>query len=112
MTPTRSRWPQFLTKRSNRIATWLVLIAALLGFNYWAAHRATEVTRIHVPYSPFFLHQVRVGNVAAIRSTGTAIQGDFKTATKPAGTSTSSIHFSTEIPSFADTNQLSQLLQE
>jgi cell division protease FtsH len=107
----RPRVPQFLTKRSNRIVTWLVLIAALLGFNYWAAHRATEVSRIRVPYSPFFLNQVKAGNVASIRSTGTAIQGDFQKATKPAGTSTSSVHFSTEIPSFADTNQLSQLLQ-
>jgi cell division protease FtsH len=91
---------------------WLVLIAALLGFNYWVAHRATEGTRIRVPYSPFFLHEVQVGNVASIRSTGTAIQGDFKKATKPAGTSTASVHFGTEIPAFADTNQLSRLLQQ
>src|SRR5262249_15557806 len=109
MTQSRGRWPQFLTKRSNRIVMWLVLIAALLGFNYWVAHRATEVTRIRVPYSPFFLHEVQVNNVASIRSTGTAIQGDFKTATKPSGTSTSSLHFATEIPAFADTNQLSRL---
>jgi cell division protease FtsH len=108
----RVRWPQFLTKRSNRIVTWLVLIAALLVFNYWAAHRATEVSRIRVPYSPFFLNQVERGNVASIRSTGTAIQGDFKKATKPAGTSTSSVQFSTEIPAFADTNQLFRLLRE
>jgi cell division protease FtsH len=112
MTPPRGRWPQFLTKRSNRIVMWLVLIAALLGFNYWAVHRATEITRIRVPYSPFFLHEVQVGNVASIRSTGTAIQGDFKKATKPAGTSTASVHFGTEIPAFADTNQLSRLLQQ
>jgi cell division protease FtsH len=105
------RTPQFLRKRSNRIVIWLVLIAAMLGFNFWAASRATEVTRIRVPYSPFFLRQVQEGNVASIRSRGTAIQGDFKVATKPRGTSTSSIHFATEIPAFANTNQLSGLLQ-
>jgi cell division protease FtsH len=105
------RWSKFFSKRSNRIATWLILIAVLLGFNFWAAHRATEVGRIHVPYSPFFLHQVQIGNVSAISSKGTAIQGDFKSATKPAGASTASIHFATEIPAFADTHQLSQLLQ-
>jgi cell division protease FtsH len=107
-----ARTPQFLTKRSNRIVVWLVLIAAMLAFNYWAAHRATEITRIRVPYSPFFLQEVRLGNVVAITSRGTAIQGNFKAATKPPGTSTASVHFSTEIPAFADTNQLSQLLQK
>jgi len=112
VTTPRSRWPVFLTKRSNRLAIWLVLIVVMLGFNFWIVHRATEVTRIRVPYSPFFLDQMKVGNVASIRSTGTAIQGEFNKATKPAGTSTASVHFATEIPAFANTNQLSQLLQE
>jgi cell division protease FtsH len=101
-----------LRSRSNRIVVWLVLIAVMLGFNFWVASRATEVTRIRVPYSPFFLREVRSGNVRSITSRGTAIQGDFKNATKPKETSTASVHFSTEIPSFADTNQLSQLLQD
>jgi antitoxin (DNA-binding transcriptional repressor) of toxin-antitoxin stability system len=30
-----------------------------------------------VPYSPFFLEQVRAGNVIEITSKGTAIQGTF-----------------------------------
>ncbi len=111
MSPSRQRGPQFLYKRSNRIAAWLILIAVLLGINFWAAHRATQITRIRVPYSPFFLHEVRTGNVVSIRSTGTAIQGDFRSATKSEGASQSSVHFATEIPAFADTNQLSQLLQ-
>jgi cell division protease FtsH len=105
------RTPQFLTKRSNRLVLWLVLIVAMLGFNFWVASRATEVKRIRVPYSPFFLREVREGNVSSITSRGTAIQGDFKKATKPPGTSTASVHFATEIPAFANTNQLSQLLQ-
>ncbi len=83
----------------------------MLGINYWAAHRVTEMTRIRVPYSPFFLEQVRTGNVVSITSAAAQIQGDFAHATKPAGTSTTSVHFVTQIPSFADTNQLSQLLQ-
>ena len=112
MTSPRLRWPGFLTKRSNRIVIWLVLIVVMLGFNFWVVHRATEVARIRVPYSPFFLDQLKVGNVSSIRSTGTAIQGEFDKATKPAGTSTESVHFSTEIPAFANTNQLSQLLQD
>jgi cell division protease FtsH len=89
-----------------------VLLAILLGLNYWGAHRVIQETRIRVPYSPFFLEQVRADNVVTVTSTASQIQGDFKHATKPAGSSEASVHFVTEIPSFADTNQLSQLLQE
>ena len=111
MTVRRPRGPQFLRKRSNRVVAWIVLIATMLGLNLWAVYRATEVRRAHVPYSPFFLHQVRTGNVVSIRSKGTAIYGDFRSATKPPGTSAASIHFATEIPAFADTMQLSRLLE-
>jgi cell division protease FtsH len=87
------------------------VIAVMLGINYWAAHRATEVSRLRVPYSPFFLEQVRAGNVVTVTSTVSELQGDFKQATAPAGASPS-VHFVTEIPSFANTDQLSELLQQ
>ncbi len=108
---TERRFPQ-LPGRSTRIVFYLVLLAILLGLNYWGAHRVIQETRIRVPYSPFFLEQVRADNVVTVTSTASQIQGDFKHATKPAGSSEASVHFVTEIPSFADTNQLSQLLQE
>jgi cell division protease FtsH len=101
-----------LPSRPTRIVLYLLLIVVALGLNYWGAHRVTQVTRIRVPYSPFFLQQVRADNVVSVTSTATALQGDFAQATKPAGASTASVHFITEIPSFADTNQLSQLLQQ
>jgi cell division protease FtsH len=108
---TERRFPQ-LPSRSTRIVIYLVLLAVLLGINYWGAHRVIQETRIRVPYSPFFLEQVRADNVVTVTSTSSEIQGDFKNATKPAGSSTASVHFVTEIPSFADTDQLSRLLQE
>jgi cell division protease FtsH len=88
-----------------------VLLAIALGVNYWGAHRVMQATRIRVPYSPFFLRQVRSGNVRSITSSNTEIQGDFAHAAKPAGSAPMSTEFVTEIPSFADTNQLSRLLQ-
>ena len=94
-----------------RIAIYVVLIVAAFALNYWAAHRVTEVTRIRVPYSPFFLQQVRAGNVRSITSTGSKIQGDFVHPAKPAGAAGAAVRFVTEIPAFADTNQLSRLLQ-
>jgi cell division protease FtsH len=105
-----SRFPH-LSNRPTRIAIYVVLLAVLLGVNYWGAHQVTQVTRIRVPYSPFFIEQVRAGNVASVTSTASELQGNFRHATKPRGTSTTSARFVTEIPSFADTNQLSQLLQ-
>lgn len=105
------RFPR-LPSRPWRIAIYVVVIAVMLGVNYWGAHRATQVTRIRVPYSPFFLEQVRSGNVVTVTSTASEIQGDFAHATKPAGTTTTAVRFVTEIPSFADTNQLSRLLQQ
>jgi len=101
-------WPS----RPRRIAAYVVLLAVLLGLNYWGAHRVIQETRIRVPYSPFFLRQVRSGNVVAITSANTTIQGTFAHAARPAGASTASVHFVTEIPPFADTNQLSRLLQQ
>jgi cell division protease FtsH len=101
-----------LPSRSWRIVIYVVVIAVMLGINYWGAHRVTQETRIRVPYSPFFLQQVRAGNVVSVTSIASELQGDFADATKPSGASTASTHFVTEIPAFADTNQLSRLLQQ
>jgi cell division protease FtsH len=65
---------------------------------------------VRVPYSPFFLQQVTEGHVAAITSKGTAIQGTFSQPERY-GKSKATKLFQTEIPAFADTNTLSQLLQ-
>jgi cell division protease FtsH len=108
---TERRFPQ-LPNRTTRIAIYVALLVIALGINYWGAHRVIQETRIRVPYSPFFLEQVRADNVVTVTSTASELEGDFKHATKPAGTSTTSSRFVTEIPSFADTNQLSKLLEE
>jgi cell division protease FtsH len=92
---------------------WRLIVLALIlfGFNYWAASRATKPqNRVRVPYSPFFLQQVRAGNVAQITSKGTAVQGTLKQSV--AFGSKHPRFFKTEIPAFANTDQLSKLLQE
>ena len=108
---TERRFPH-LPSRPWRIVIYVVLIAVMLGINYWGAHRVTQVQRIRVPYSPFFLEQVRAGNVVSVTSTSSELQGDFAHAAKPEGAATSSTRFVTEIPSFANTDQLSLLLQK
>jgi len=94
-----------------RLGWWLAWVVALLAINYWVGSRATQPqTRIRVPYSPFFLQHVRSGDVASISAKGTAIQGVFKLP-QTYGKSKPSKLFTTEIPTFADTNALSSLLQ-
>jgi cell division protease FtsH len=93
---------------SWRLAAFFV---ALLAVNIWAGSRATGApARIRVPYSPFFLQQVSLGHVTSITSKGTAIQGVFRHNETYAGSKATTL-FETEIPAFADTNELSTLLQ-
>jgi len=94
-----------------RFRWWIAWLVLLLAANYFFASRATQAPpRVRVPYSPFFLQEVKAGHVASITSKGTAVQGMFKTAQKYDGEKPT-VRFKTEIPTFADTNALSQLLQ-
>jgi cell division protease FtsH len=105
----RFRFPR--PTRRQRFAFYGIGIGVCLVINIWAANEATRVNRMHVPYSPFFVQQIRSGNVEAITSRGTAIQGRLKRAAKPPPSRTASRNFSTEIPSFANTQQLDRLLE-
>jgi len=104
----------FLSRWSGRrrVTVYLLVIAALLAINFWAGTRATgPEPRLRVPYSPFFLDQVRAGNVTSITSIGSALQGSFKTPLTYGATTKPTRAFGTEIPSFADTTALAQLLE-
>ena len=106
-----ARRPFRLPSRRQRYIFYAVGISVLLLFNIWAANNAFQANRVRVPYSPFFVQQIRAGNVESITSTGTAIQGRLKRAVKLAAGETAARDFSTEIPSFADTTQLDRLLE-
>jgi cell division protease FtsH len=101
--------PQPPPFRLNR--WWLLVALALLAFNFYLGTRATEPpSRVRVPYSPFFVDQVSAGHVKEITSKGTAIQGTFTEKLSYAGSKPTTL-FKTEIPAFADNNELSRLLQ-
>ena len=90
---------------------WIVLAVGLLVVNVVAGSLTMRgETRIRVPFSPFFLDQVNAGHVAEIMSKGTAVQGKF-TEPQRYGDSEPASEFETEIPAFADTDSLSQLLE-
>ena len=69
---------------------------------------------MRIPYSPTFLDQIKAGNVSEISSTSDSIQGTFKTAVKypPDENGVQATkYFSTQVPSFANSHQLSTLLE-
>jgi cell division protease FtsH len=105
--PTPSQRPGF--RLSPR---WIVFFLAVLALNLFIANRAMEPdSRVRVPYSPFFLQQVNTDNVEEITSQGTDIEGTFKRRVI-FGDSEPTTRFRTEVPAFANTDELSQLLQE
>jgi cell division protease FtsH len=94
---------------------WLALIAVLLAINVIAAlTTGLPKSRVQVPYTPFFLNQVEQGNVKEITSSASTIEGSLTnpaTFTPTNGKAEQVERFKTLIPSFADTKQLSALLQ-
>jgi cell division protease FtsH len=95
----------------------LAFVLVLLALNWWISSRALSPSeRVHVPYTPTFIEQVRAGNVKDISSTGASIQGDFKREVTypPRGQngSVTATKFSTEVPAFANTDSLSAVLQD
>jgi cell division protease FtsH len=90
---------------------FLSILVALFVLNWLAvAIFAPPEKRIKVPYNPTFLQEVRKGNVKEIASTGDTVKGEFKTAVKYEGDSAKG--FETEIPTFANDQELSRLLED
>jgi cell division protease FtsH len=89
-----------------------LLILALLFVLNWAivAIFAPAEPRISIPYNPTFLAQVRDGNVTEISSTGETIKGDFRNEFSFKGDKAKK--FETQIPTFANERQLSNLLED
>jgi cell division protease FtsH len=103
-TPPRSRW-------------WIAAAAVvcLLALNLWISSSALSPNApVRIPYSPTFLSQVNAGNVQAISSKGDSIQGTFKSAVRYPTDDSSvkpSTNFATQVPSFANNQQLSSTLE-
>ena len=95
---------------------WFVL--ALIALNWLSVlffQPSTGEQRVTVPFSPYFLEQVKAGTVSEISSKGEAIQGKFKSKQHyPPGDekATPTELFATQVPSFWNGAELSALLQE
>jgi cell division protease FtsH len=90
-------------------------VVVLLALNLWISSEALQPNApIRIPYSPTFLSQVQDGNVEAIYSKGDAITGVLKSGIRyptSATTEPLSTNFATQVPSFANNQDLSNVLQ-
>ncbi len=90
---------------------FLAILVALFVLNWLIVEIfAPAEERIRVPYNPTFLNQVRDGNVKEISSRGDTVQGKFGKEVKYKDDSAK--NFETEIPTFANDDELTQLLTE
>jgi cell division protease FtsH len=91
----------------------LTIVAGLLAANYIlvALFAPGKVEPVKVPFNPVFLQQIRDGNVERISTEGTTVDGRFKKEFKY-GNAEPTKMFETEIPVFANDDELSKLLED
>ena len=93
----------------------VVFVVVLLVVNSWVASRIEQPEqRVRVPYSPVFLDQVHAGNVKSVSSRASTVQGTFRRALgyPPGDPKAKPSHlFVTEVPAFANTDDLFRLLR-
>ena len=111
--PPAPRPPLMPKQRRGR---WIAFVAGLLLFNLvFSFFTARPEDRTRVPYEPFFVDQVRAGNVQEISSVDDTIQGELKkpsSFTPPGGKAVQVAKFDTQVPAFVETQELTRLLDE
>jgi cell division protease FtsH len=100
----------------HRLRGFWIFVIVLLAINWLSVlvFQPSSEPRVKVPFSPYFLQQLNAGQIKSISSRGDTIQGTFKTKLRFPSTdskATPTTLFSTEVPTFWNNNQLTQLLQ-
>ena len=93
---------------------WLFFVALLaLNWIFVLIFQPASAQRVTVPFSPYFLDQVKAGQVASISSRSGTIDGTFKSKVRyPPNdqNATPTDLFATQVPSFWNTNELTNEL--
>jgi cell division protease FtsH len=103
---------------AHRTRGFLWFVVFLLALNWLSVllfAPSSGQPRVTVSFNPFFLEQVKGGEVKSISSKGDTIQGTFKSKLRYPSSdkkATPSTLFATEVPSFWNGSQLAALLQE
>jgi|HubBroStandDraft_2_1064218.scaffolds.fasta_scaffold00201_16 cell division protease FtsH len=105
-------------KPPHRMRGFWYFVLALIAINWLSVlffQPSTGEERVTVPFSPYFLAQVKAGTVSTISSKGDTIQGKFKTKLRYPESDKKAKptkEFATQVPTFWNGSQLSALLQE
>jgi cell division protease FtsH len=101
----------------HRLRGFWIFVLVLLAVNWLSVlifQPSSGEPRVKVPFSPYFLQELDAGKVKSINSKSGAIQGTFKSEQRyPANDSkaTPTTLFSTQVPSFWNTNDLTTALK-
>jgi cell division protease FtsH len=101
--------------RTRGFWTFVLVLLAINALSVLFFQPSSGEKRVTVPFSPFFLEQVKGGAVGSISSKGDTIQGKLKAKQRyPASDKKApdTKLFATQVPSFWNGAQLSALLQE
>ncbi len=91
----------------------LIAVVVVLSLNFWLSTLLPGGERpARISYNPTFIQQVEKQNVKQISSRGETISGEFKVKFDPPGDAKPNTRFTTEVPTFANSDQLSKLLQD
>jgi cell division protease FtsH len=100
----------------HRLRGFWIVVLVLLAVNFVSAlaFRPSGARRVAVPFSPYFLNQLEKGQVQSITSRSETVRGTFKTAVKYPANDAKAVatpYFSTQVPSFWNTGELTSLLR-
>jgi cell division protease FtsH len=110
--------PQQKPPMIPRSRMFIAFLVGLLAINIVISLlTAGPASRPRVPYQPFFVNQVKAGNVEEITSTGESIEGTLKneaTYTPPGDGDPVKVdkNFKTEVPTFIDPAQVTALITD
>jgi cell division protease FtsH len=102
----------------HRMRGFWWFVVALIALNWLSVlffAPSSGESRVTVPFSPYFLEQVKAGKVRSISSKGDTVEGDFAAKQRYPESdkkATPTKLFATQVPSFWNGAELSALLQE
>ena len=107
--------PPSTQRPMHRTRGFIWFIVALLAINWLSVllFEPSTQPRVTIPFSPYFISEVKAGKVRLVTTKGDAVQGTFKTKLRyPPGskTATPTTLFATQVPAFWNGSQLATLL--